>query len=149
MERHNNVYTIITRLVEDWPAEAEQHSEALAEARAWLKNHKNNDVRTLARDTLEPLDRLLHTLEGGTAFDTLLNARAALTRYANRDAANPGEPSHDNDTLTIKLTPAGGVTLVRKGQHLTINDEALEHVRDVINERRRELRKRQRRGLEK
>jgi hypothetical protein len=46
--------------------------------------------------------------------------------------------------LTTTTSSVGGVTLVRGGQHFTINDNELDIVREAINTRKRELRKRER-----
>lgn len=95
-------------------------------------------TRALAIETLAVLDRLLQTVEGGAALDALFDARQVLARFA---AQTPPAPT----PLAVKLPPTGGVTLVRNGHHFTIPDEDLEAVREAINERKREVRKRQRR----
>lgn len=138
MDKRSDVYTLIARLVNEWPGETA--SATLEQARNWLAQQETDDAHILARDTLASLDRLMHALQGGAAFDSLLNTREALTRYVNR------QPSRDEGGLQVKFAPAGGVTLLRKGHHFTISDEELELVRDAVNTRKREIRKRQRRS---
>jgi hypothetical protein len=137
MDRRSEVYTLLERLVNEWPAEA-RASDAYAAAQTWLKAHEQPDPHTLARETLESLDALLRAMQGGVAMDRLLDAREAITRYIQR------EPPRQ-EALTVKLSPAGGVTLLRGGQHLTIPDGDLDQVREAITVRKREVRKRQRR----
>jgi hypothetical protein len=137
MDRRSEVYTLLERLVHEWPAEA-RASDAYAAAQTWLKAHEQPDPHTLARETLESLDALLRAMQGGVAMDRLLDAREAITRYIQR------EPPRQ-EALTVKLSPAGGVTLLRGGQHLTIPDGDLDQVREAITVRKREVRKRQRR----
>jgi hypothetical protein len=137
MDRRSEVYTLLERLVHEWPADA-RPNDAHAAAQAWLKAHEQPAPQTLARETLESLDALLRALQGGVAMDRLLDAREALTRYIQR------EPPRQ-ESLTVKLSPAGGVTLLRGGQHLTIDDSDLDQVREAITVRKREVRKRQRR----
>lgn len=134
MNGHTDPYTIIAHLVNAWPSGAS--SPALDAARAWLKDRDTTDVRTIASDTLTLLDALLRALEGGAALDGLLSTREALVKYVNRE---PGQRA--NDMLRAHFAPAGGVTLIRNGQHFTIGDEELEQVRDAVNTRRREMRK--------
>jgi hypothetical protein len=137
MDKRSEVYTLLERLVHEWPADAGR-SESYEAARAWLAAHQHPEPHTLARETLESLDALLRALQGGVAMDRLLDAREALNRYIHREP--PRQP-----TLEVKLSPAGGVTLLRGGQHLTIADEDLDKVREAITVRKREVRKRQRR----
>lgn len=136
MSRHTEVYHVITKLVHTRPEE--DRSEAVEAARAWLNARSNGDVRTIARDALDAIDALLRALEGGTALDTLFDAREALAKYVQRGM---GE---DDGALRVNLPPSGGVTLLRHGQHFTIHDDELEEVRDAVNSRKREVRKRQR-----
>jgi hypothetical protein len=139
MSEHTDVYAIIANLVNEWPSEAAPDSEALRAARRWLEAHNAHDPRPLAQETLASLDALLRALQGGAAFDALLNAREMLAGYIHHAPIR-------SDALNVKLAPSGGVTLVRNGQHFTIDDAELEAVRDAINERKREVRKLQRRG---
>ncbi len=138
MNKPQNPHAIIAHLVETYAADNEEARAALHEARTWLDAHASNDPRVLAQETLESLDALLRVLQGGTAVDALLQAREALKRYINRVPA-------ESDRLQVKFAPSGGVILQRNAQHMTIQDDELEQVRDAVNTRKRELRKRQRR----
>jgi hypothetical protein len=139
---HNDATTIIARLVSEWPSNAPD--SALEEARLWLDTHKSgqraSDIRALAHNTLVSLDALLRALQGGAAFDVLLDARKALARFVHQ------EPARDEAELVVKFAPTGEVTLLREGHHFTIEDEELDQVRDAVNYRKREIRKRQRRS---
>lgn len=136
----DDAYVILANLVASWPDETAASSPELDAARAWLQTRRTADIRTLARDTLGVLDLLLQRLQGGTARDLLFDTREALAKYVHY-----GAPSPTDAALTVKLTPAGGVTLLRNGQHFTIDDDDLDQVREAINTRRREIRKRLRR----
>jgi hypothetical protein len=136
--KQHDVYSIIAHLVHEWPTDASEDHEALHAAQKWLETHSHEDPRLLAYETLAALDALLRTLQGGAAVDALLAARKALLKYVSNQ---PGE----EDGLTAASGPSGGVTLRRGEQHFTIQDDELEQVRDAVNTRRREMRKRQRR----
>jgi hypothetical protein len=133
-----DIYSIIAHLVHEWPVEATENHEALHVAQQWLEAHNHEDPRLLAYETLAALDALLRTLQGGAAVDALLDARKALLKYVSNQ---PGQ----EDGLHVDSGPSGGVTLRRGEQHFTIQDDELEQVRDAVNTRRREMRKRQRR----
>lgn len=97
------------------------------------------DARALARDALATMDALLSVVQGGKALEALVDAREALSNFAHsRDA-------QDDRTLTVQLPVMGGITLIRGGRSFTIHDSDLEAVREAINTRKREIRKRQRR----
>jgi hypothetical protein len=99
----------------------------------------NSNVQELARRVLESLDALLQSVEGGEGLRVLVDARGVVSGYVQRGSFQPDKP------LTVKPSSVGGVTLVRGGQHFTINDDELETVRDAVNSRKREIRKRERR----
>jgi hypothetical protein len=136
--KQHDVYSIIARLVHEWPTEPTENHEALHTAQEWLKTHNREDPRLLAYETLAALDALLRTLQGGAAVDALLDARKALLKYVSNQ---PGQ----EDGLHVDFGASGGVMLRRGEQHFTIQDDELEQVRDAVNTRRREMRKRQRR----
>lgn len=102
-------------------------------------SEKATSVQGLAQQAINALDALLERLEGGEGLRVLIDARGALSVYVQRGAMQTDKE------LTVKASPVGGVTLVRSGQHFTINDEELELVREAVNVRKRELRKRERR----
>ncbi len=145
MSTQRDIYAILESLLAELPPEVAAQSSAAAEAQVWLKQHSSRaaDVRTTALIARDAVDALLRALEGGKGLDVLRDARAAMSRYVT---PVPSAES-DDDTLTVQVVPSGGVTLSRRGKHLTINDAELEAVREAINERKREVRKLQRRGL--
>ncbi len=138
MQKHDDVATILARLIDSWPTSDHAPPEVLDQARAWLADRRKGDVRTLAHDTLASLDVLLQALQGGGARDVLFDAREALARYVQHNYG-------PTDDLTVRLPPSGGVTLVRGGRNMTIGDAEMEQVREAINERKREIRKHERR----
>lgn len=144
MTTQQDTFALIEALlaaVPDDPA----HRETVAAAQTWLAQHRSkaSDVRGIALTARDALDVLLRALEGGRGLDVLRDARAAISRYITPMPV----PENDDDSLSVHVVPTGGVTLTRRSRHLTIYDEELEAVRDAINERKREVRKLQRRGL--
>ncbi len=101
---------------------------------------ERKNARELAQQALQALDTLLHSVEGGGGWRLLVDARGALSGYVQQGAPPP------DTALTVQPAATGGVTLVRGRQHFTITDEELEQVREEINARKRELRKRERRA---
>lgn len=104
-----------------------------------MNNDRAQNTREIAQQAINALDALFERLEGGEGFRTLVDARGALSVYIQSGVLPP------DTSLAIKPSSVGGVTLVRGGQHFTINDDELEAVRDAVNARKREIRKRERR----
>lgn len=100
------------------------------------------DARVLARNALDALDALLSVVRGGEALEALVDAREALSHFAQR---TPQKNSADDRSLTVQLPALGGVTLMRGSRSFTIDDDELELVRDAVNTRKREVRKKERR----
>jgi hypothetical protein len=98
------------------------------------------DARALARNVLASMDALLSIVQGGNALEALVDAREALANFANQK-----DQPQDDRALTVQLPVMGGVTLIRGARSFTIDDEDLELVREAINTRKREIRKRERR----
>ena len=94
-------------------------------------------MQRLAQQAIEALDTFLATLEGGTVLPVLLDARESLNSYVQKGAVER------NKTLTVKFSPIGGVTLARAGRLFTLDDLDLEPVREAVNTRLREIRKRE------
>ncbi len=142
MSTQQDTQALIEALLAAMPDDPAQR-ETVAAARAWLAAHGSQagDVRGVALAARDALDVLLRALEGGRGLDVLRDARVAISRYITPT------PESGDDSLSVHVVPTGGVTLTRRGRHLTIYDEELEAVRDAINERKREVRKLQRRGL--
>lgn len=138
-EMNKQMYTLLAQLVAEHPMQEPEPGTALAAARDLLASRQEPTPRGLAEDALAALDALLQSLEGGVAFDALLDARQALLKYVQQIPPKPG-------TLAVRSYSTGGVTLLRDGQHFTISDSELDEVRETINVRKRELRKRQRRA---
>jgi hypothetical protein len=101
--------------------------------------NQRRDARALARDALAAMDALLTIVQGGPALEALVDARETLSNFANQ------KDSQDDRMLVVQQPALGGITLVRGGRSFTINDDELEQVRDAVNARKREIRKRQRR----
>ncbi|NJN68254.1 MAG: hypothetical protein HC884_16845 [Chloroflexaceae bacterium] len=99
-----------------------------------------NNARELAQQALHALDALLRSVEGGGGWRLLVDARGALSGYVQQGAIPPDAP------ITVQPAATGGVTLVRGRQHFTIVDDELDQVREEINARKREIRKRERRA---
>lgn len=142
MTTQPDTYALIEALLAAVPDDAE-HRDTIAAARTWLAQHRSKagDVRGVALSARDALDVLLRALEGGRGLDVLRDARVAISRYVTPT------PESGDESLSVHVVPTGGVALTRRGRHLTIYDEELEAVRDAINERKREVRKLQRRGL--
>jgi hypothetical protein len=100
--------------------------------------HTTETIEQLARQVRNTLDAFLEKLQGGDGVRTLIDARVVLSSYIQREKVQAEKP------LTIQMPSVGGVTLVRGGQAFTIRDEELEIVRDTVNTRKREIRKRER-----
>lgn len=98
-----------------------------------------DSIQNLAQQARNALDALLENIQGGEGGRVLIDARVVLSNYIQR------ERNHSDRSLTVQMPPVGGVTLVRGGQSFTIQDEELEVVRDAVNTRKREIRKRERR----
>ncbi len=101
--------------------------------------NQRRDARALARDALAAMDALLTIVQGGPALEALVDARETLSNFANQ------KDSQDDRMLVVQQPALGGITLVRGGRSFTINDDELEQVREAVNARKREIRKRQRR----
>lgn len=96
------------------------------------------NYQELAQQALHAMDALLEKLHGGEGLRAFVEARGVLADYVQQGTIKPDK------ALQVQIPPVGGVTLVRGGQRFTINDDELEPVRESINVRRREIRKRER-----
>ncbi len=92
-----------------------------------------------AQQALDALDAFLEKIHGGDGLRVLIEALQVLSSYVQQTKV-----PHVR-ALTAQLPPVGGVTLVRGGQPFAITDDELEMVRDAVNTRKREIRKRERR----
>lgn len=98
-----------------------------------------DSIQNLAQQARNALDALLEKIQGGEGGRVLIDARVVLSNYIQR------ERNYSDRSLTVQMPSVGGVTLVRGGQSFTIQDEELEAVREAVNTRKREIRKRERR----
>ncbi|NJP06044.1 MAG: hypothetical protein HC837_10680 [Chloroflexaceae bacterium] len=96
------------------------------------------DAHALAREALQAIDLLMTTIQGGLALRSLVDARETLQSFVNKEQRSDKE-------VSVQYPTTGGVTLVRGNRFFTIDDHELEIVRDAVNTRKREIRKRQRR----
>ncbi len=96
------------------------------------------NYQELAQQALHAMDALLEKLSGGEGLRALVEVRGVLADYVQQGTIKPDK------TLQVQIPPVGGVTLVRGGQRCIINDDELESVREAINTRKREIRKRER-----
>ncbi len=102
-------------------------------------NAQEENIQELARKTLHAMDALLEQVHGGEGLRALIEARQILASFVQQGKLSPSK------TLAVQLPPVGGVTMVRGGQTFSITDDELEAVREAINTRKREIRKRERR----